>query len=268
MSGRPATYGAVGTGPPVVFLHGWALGHHSYAGALERLAARGFEVVMPALPGFGGTPELAEEDRSFAGYARFVGALLEGIGMAGPLTLVGHSFGGAVAIRLAHDRPERVSGLVLLNAIGAPRWYVDGGVAHTLSERPLRNWIRRLNGEVMPHALRMIPSMTADLFPNAFLRPGALWRTGELARHADLRTELARLGRSDLPVAAVWSEDDHVIPRASFNELCASLGRGGVVVPGRHSWPFADPDAFADLVERFVVDSGQGQWSRQGSRAG
>ena len=66
VQGRPAVYRSVGDGPPLVFLHGWSLGSHSYRRCLAALAAHGRQVLAPALPGFGGTA-----DRSYsAGWFR------------------------------------------------------------------------------------------------------------------------------------------------------------------------------------------------------
>ena len=60
VEGRSALYGVAGEGPPVVFVHGWALGSHSYKRALKRLVGLGLKVFAPALPGFGGTADLPE----------------------------------------------------------------------------------------------------------------------------------------------------------------------------------------------------------------
>src|SRR5437763_14759577 len=112
VQGRPALYGEAGDGLPVLFLHGWALGQHAYKRALKRLVQLGCRVYAPALPGFGGTPELPGEQLSFAGYARWVGAFLDAVGVTEPVFLVGHSFGGGVAIQAAHDLGTRVRYLV------------------------------------------------------------------------------------------------------------------------------------------------------------
>lgn len=41
VDGRPAVYGVAGSGPPLLFLHGWGLGQHAYKRGLSRLVARG-----------------------------------------------------------------------------------------------------------------------------------------------------------------------------------------------------------------------------------
>src|SRR5689334_17375218 len=122
VAGRRASYGeatpaATSTEATVVFLHGWALSDHTYRRSVEMLAHRGYEVLTPALPGFGGTADLPLAELSLEGYAAWVVAFLDVVGVQGPVTLVGHSFGGAVAIKTTHDFADRVGRLVLVNSI-------------------------------------------------------------------------------------------------------------------------------------------------------
>jgi len=118
VEGRLALYGEAGEGLPVVFLHGWGLGQHAYRRPLKRLVQLGCHVWAPALPGFGGTADLPGDDFSLAGYATWLDEFLRVVDLDEPAVVVGHSFGGGVAIKLAHDFPERVRSLVLVNSIG------------------------------------------------------------------------------------------------------------------------------------------------------
>src|ERR1700680_1265791 len=79
VGGRPASYGVAGAGLPVLFLHGWGLGQHSYKRALKRLVHLGCRVYAPALPGFGGTGELTGHEFSFSGYAAWVAEFLDAV---------------------------------------------------------------------------------------------------------------------------------------------------------------------------------------------
>lgn len=135
LDGRPVVYGIAGDGLPLLFLHGWGLGYRSYRRSLEHLAAQGSRVYAPALPGFGGTPALASEKFNFAGYAGWVRSFLDTAGVDGPVALVGHSFGGEVAIRFAHDHPDLVRSLVLVNSVGGSAWSHHGSALLTVSGR-------------------------------------------------------------------------------------------------------------------------------------
>ena len=255
VDGRTALYGVAGEGLPVLFLHGWALGQHSYKRALKRLVHLGCRVYAPALPGFGGTPELPKRQFSFAGYAEWVDAFLEAVNVAEPVFLVGHSFGGGVAIKLAHDFPKRVRYLVLVNSVGGSTWTSAGSTVRSMAERPLWDWGLHFPRDVLPlpQLTRILPVILEDALPNALRNPLALWRVGQLARRADLTPELEQLKRRKLPVVVLWGDQDQIIPRASFDALCAAIGSQGEVIEGRHSWLLADPDAFGEVMTNAIA---------------
>ncbi|HEX6476918.1 MAG TPA: alpha/beta hydrolase [Acidimicrobiales bacterium] len=254
VSGRAACYGVAGTGRPVVFLHGWALGQHAYKRALKRIVNLGYRVYAPALPSFGGSADLPGGVVSFAGYAEWLDAWLAAVAVDEPVSLVGHSFGGGVAIKLAHDHPDRVSSLVLVDAIGHPSWRVLGRRARTLSERPLWEWGLRVPLDVLPTlSSRDLRSILEDALPNVVRNPLGLWRVARLVRGCDLTPELTELGQRGLSTAVIWGTDDRIVPRASFDGLCESLGSRGEIVDGNHSWPLTNPDAFAETVTAAFV---------------
>ncbi len=255
VDGRSATYGVAGTGPPLVFLHGWALTHHTYRRALNRLVRLGMRVYAPALPGFGGTAELPRAELSLAGYAHWVDRFLDTVGVDEPATLVGHSFGGGVAIQTAHDRPARVARLILVNSIGGAAWSQAGGVVRTMRERPLWDWGLHLQTDVLParQLTRLVPVIVADAVPNLLRSPRAIWRVASLARNADLSAELEQLKRRRLPVVILWGQRDTVVPRASIESLRAALGDPELItVPGSHSWLIADPDGFGEVMTNVI----------------
>jgi pimeloyl-ACP methyl ester carboxylesterase/predicted amino acid-binding ACT domain protein len=243
VQGRRAVYGIAGSGPTVVFLHGWALGHHSYKRALRRLARRGSQVVTPALPGFGGTADLPATDRTIAGYGAWVAAFMVELQLDAPAVVVGHSFGGGVGIALAHDHPDLVRQLVLVNSVG--------GVV----DRSLWEWGVHFARDLTPgrHTLQTALAMREDLVPNLLRNPRALWDVGGLARTADLRRELAELQQRALPVLVVSGREDSVIPVTAFDAICAALGTEGTLLPGNHLWLLADPDAFDEVMANVLV---------------
>src|SRR5436309_1052139 len=81
---RRASYAVGGHGLPVLFLHGWGLGHRTYRGTLLALVERGCRVYAPSLPGFAGTVDLAPSRRTMAGYAGWVDAFLDAVGVDEP----------------------------------------------------------------------------------------------------------------------------------------------------------------------------------------
>jgi pimeloyl-ACP methyl ester carboxylesterase len=83
--------------------------------------------------------------------------------------------------------------------------------------------------------------------------PRALWKVGNLARQANLTAELEELKRRKLPVVVLWGDKDSIVPRASFDALCAAIGSEGEVVGGSHSWLLADPDAFGEVMTNVIA---------------
>lgn len=250
LDGSPAIYGEAGDGPPVVFLHGWGLTARSYARALPTIAATGARVVAPALPGFGRSAPL-DGEYTFEKLARWVDDLLDHIGVDEPAAIVGHSFGGAVATATAWHHPERVRALVLVNSVGGSVWKTGGQRGdRQLAERPLWDWGLRLPSEFTGRDYRkVLPVVMRDLVGNALTNPRAIWRAAELARTADLRTELATLAQRGLPVSILWGSEDNVVPEATFLALCDAAGApGDIIEDAGHSWLLADPEGFGDLV--------------------
>jgi len=268
---RPALYGVAGSdGMPVVFLHGWALGSRSYRRSIDRLVAQGCHVYAPALPGFGGTPDLPRRQFSFAGYADWVDGFLDAVGIDEKVLLMGHSFGGGVAIKVAHRSPNRVRTLVLINSVGGSTWQ-SGSTLKSISERPLWDWGLHFPSDIWPlaQATKVLPVILEDGLPNLLRNPAAFWKVGTLARNADLTRELEDLKTRSLPVVVVWGARDGVVPRSAFDAMCAALGSEGEVIEGSHSWLLADPDQFGEVMTNHVevaklarrLESETGRWS-------
>lgn len=253
VQGRPAAYAVAGDGMPVVLLHGWGLAQHTYRGVIERIAAHGCKVYAPALPGFGGTGELPDESFSIGGYARWVADLIDAIELDESAVVVGHSFGGGVAIRYAHDHPTKVRSLVLVNSVGGSSWK-RGKTLRSIAERPLWDWGIHFPSDIWPfrQATRVLPVLAEDLVPNLLRHPLAIIKVANLARRADLRLELEALRDRGLPISIIWGTRDGIIPRESFEALCVASGVDGTIVDGSHSWLLADPDHFGEVITNDV----------------
>ncbi|ELB92223.1 putative hydrolase [Rhodococcus wratislaviensis IFP 2016] len=150
IDGRIARYGVGGFGQRVLFLHGWGLSGAAYTRPLEQLIGMGMRVYVPALPGVGGTARLPEAQRALPGYAHWVGQFADTIGLPRPVTVVGHSFGGGVAITTAHRLPDLAERLVLVNSIGGSAWTDGRGVVRALRDRPLWDWGLHLPADLLP----------------------------------------------------------------------------------------------------------------------
>lgn len=226
-----------------------------YKRSLARLVAKGVRVVAPALPGFGGSAPLPQEASTLAGFATWLAEFLDALGITEPALIMGHSFGGGVAIVFAHNYPQRVRGLVLINSIGASAWARRGVTPRTITQRPLWDWGLHFPGDLWPlgQARRVLPVILSEAVPNLLREPRAFWRVAALARGADLLSELAELKRRRLPVVVLWGNRDRIITRDAFEEMCEVLGTPhALTVEGSHAWLIADPDTFGEVITNVV----------------
>lgn len=115
LGGQRVEYFEQGAGEPVVLLHSTGASSSQWRRLAAELSDR-FHVIAPDLCGYGGTASWqGEGEISLAGEAALVAALIERLDQ--PVHLVGHSFGGAVALRLTQERPELVKSLVLIEPV-------------------------------------------------------------------------------------------------------------------------------------------------------
>ncbi|MCD5396178.1 MAG: alpha/beta hydrolase [Candidatus Pacebacteria bacterium] len=102
-----------GQGETLLILHGWGASSRSWE-EVQDLLSKNFRVICLDLPGFGKSdpPPYAWDVEN---YAQFIFALLRELKLK-QFYLLGHSFGGAVALKLALIQPDKVKRLILVNA--------------------------------------------------------------------------------------------------------------------------------------------------------
>jgi pimeloyl-ACP methyl ester carboxylesterase len=109
-------YELSGKGGLVLLLHGWGDSLKTFS-TLRKDLSENYQVLAVDLPGFGGT-QVPKETWDLDNYAEFVGHLLEKLRLEQPYAVVGHSNGGAVAIRAISLGPLQPEKLVLMAASG------------------------------------------------------------------------------------------------------------------------------------------------------
>lgn len=109
-----SSYGVAGD-PPVVLVHGWPLDRSLWSSVATDLAAGGFRVICPDLPGFGRSAPLGPDDWTVEAFADAVAELLDELALD-RVPVAGHSFGGYVALALADLQGDRVGGLGLVSS--------------------------------------------------------------------------------------------------------------------------------------------------------
>jgi pimeloyl-ACP methyl ester carboxylesterase len=228
-----------GTGPvQVVGLHGWARDRSDLVAALT-----GFDALNVDLPGFGSSPPPAAATGA-SGYARVLAEALDGAG-TGPVVLIGHSFGGRVAVALAAARPDLVRALVLT---GVPLLRPEGPARKPkLSVRLARALHRRgLVNDARLEALRQ--KHGSDDYRRA---TGVMRDVLVTVVNESYEDELRAL---TCPVALVWGEDDTAAPLAIAQRAQSILAEGILVtLPGvGHDVPRHHPEVLHDAAARWL----------------
>lgn len=228
----------------ILALHGWGRTHEDFAAALGSLPA-----VAPDLPGFGAAPPPPEAWGSID-YAGFLDLLFTHGDLDPPVVVVGHSFGGRVAVQLAASQPERVGALVLT---GVPLVRPDpatGPRRPPLAYRVVRRLARAgLVGDARLERARGRYG-SADYRQAQGVMRNVLVRTvGE-----EYSEPIAAVASSALPVEMVWGEDDTETPPAIAQRLAGWTSATTVTFcPGAgHLLPITAPAALRDSVQRAV----------------
>ena len=119
-----------GHGSPVMLLHGSASNAKQWRSSVDYLKGR-FEVLTPDLPGNGKSAGFLEQSQTIDASARHLKPFLDHVD--GPVHLVGHSFGGAVALKIATLWPERVRSLTLIEPAAFSAFWTEHGFDHPLT---------------------------------------------------------------------------------------------------------------------------------------
>ena len=116
VKGLRVNYEVKGQGETVLLLHGWASSLQPYGALMEQLSAK-YRVIAVDFPGMGNSEE-PKEPWDVDGFADFVLAFLEQFAIK-KLSLVGHSYGGRVIIKLANRQlPFAIDKIVLIDSAG------------------------------------------------------------------------------------------------------------------------------------------------------
>jgi 4,5:9,10-diseco-3-hydroxy-5,9,17-trioxoandrosta-1(10),2-diene-4-oate hydrolase len=270
--GKPMFVAEAGTGPAVVMLHGGgpgASGVSNYSRNIDALATH-FRVIVPDMPGYGRSVKGVDQHDPFGYLADMIRGLLDELGIDSA-HLVGNSYGGAAALRLALDTPHRVGKLVLMGpgGIGTTRalptdglksllsYYGGGGPSRDKLEAFIRTYLV-YDGASVPEEVidlryqaSIDPEVVADpplRRPSGPMAPRTLWRM-------DL-TRDSRLKDLQTPTLVLWGRDDKVNRPAGGPMLLNTMPHAELVMTSHtgHWMQWERAELFNQLVTEFLSD--------------
>ncbi len=225
--------------PPLILIHGFASSTLVWSKVFLRLAAAGFRVIAIDMLGYGYSGKPRNGEYTIPGQAKLLLGLLDQLGIE-RATLVGSSYGGAVAATCALDYPERVERLVMVGAVNNNRPLnfklmrvfsspLFGDVVSPLligSRRLLRRRMKRVYDRhdwVLDERrveARHLPLRAAGT-QRAMIRTVRSWNADRISRDAHLINK---------PTLLIWGENDREIPVADGEHLHEQIPGSRLIV--------------------------------------
>ncbi|WP_028661051.1 alpha/beta fold hydrolase [Nocardioides insulae] len=268
----------LGTAPVLLLLHGLACDHTTWDPVIGQLAET-YTVIAPDLLGHG-LSDKPRADYTVAGYANGMRDLITLLGVS-KVTVVGHSFGGGVAMQFAYQFPERTERLMLVDpgglgrevtafirAISLPGWQ------HVLAGLTLPG-VRQVNVAALRALAHLPGAQTRDIAEIAAIVES--WRDPRARRAIvhlvraviDWRGQIISMRdraylTEEMPVYVVWGAQDHVVP-ASHAGVAARLAPHArvTVMDDAGHFPHKDhPAAFVQLMQEWMAATEPASYSR------
>ncbi len=250
-------YDEAGDGQPLLLIHAGIADRTMWREHLEPLAAAGYRAIAVDLPGFGEAPAASGEQAPW----NDVLDTMAGLGLQ-QAAVVGNSFGGAVALRVALVAPVAVSALVLISAPPpdleepspelqaaweAEEEALERGDVEAAVQAVLDAW-------VLPDAPEELRARVADMQRRAF----ALQAEASEATEAPdpLERDPASLAGLDIPALVAAGEREQFSDfREGAEALARTLPRGrhATIAGAGHLAPLETPDAFRSLLLEFLA---------------
>ena len=169
--GIKTNYLEAGSGPTVVLVHGSGPGVTAYANwrlVLPALAAR-FRVLAPDMAGFGFSERPEKGEYGLDLWADQTLGFLDALDL-GQVSLVGNSFGGAIALRVAARHPDRVDKMVLMGSMGVD-FPITEGLERVWGYQPSFENMRKVM-DVFAYDRALVPDELAEVRYRASIQPG------------------------------------------------------------------------------------------------
>lgn len=256
VDGTRVHYTDHGHGPAIVMIHGLCGQIRNFSYALTDQLVADHRIILVDRPGSGYSA--AAPSAAIPAQAKLIAGLIDALGLDRPL-VVGHSLGGAVALALALDHPDKVSGLALLAPLTQPQDTVPRAFqAISIASPAVRRavaWtiatpIGMLSGSKGAETVFAPEPAPADFGTRGggalVLRPGAFHAasTDLAATRADMAALATRYAELSVPVAILYGREDAILaPELHGAKIAADVPRVALtLIPGGHMIPVTAPE--------------------------
>ena len=249
-----------GEGEALLFVHGWMGSGALWDLMLPGLSER-FRVIAPDLPGHADSGIPKGFAFTLDGFSSFIEELRVSLELES-LVLVGHSMGGSISIHYAAHHPERVSRLVLIDAVGSTKalgWPVRLPFLEQLLGPYSRLWRKSTYARKIKNSVQHPDRLPSDWLDRAAtqaakLRREALLDTTHVVRNLDLDEEVASIS---VPVLLFHGDNDRSVKLAEAYRLRDTFkdARLHVVPDCGHCPNYEYPELVNELIMEFLSES-------------
>lgn len=257
--GHVTNYHDVGSGAPVLLLHGSGPGVSAWANwrfTVRDLSSQ-FRLIAPDLAGFGYTTSPPDHAHTRGAWLDQIVGVLDALDLP-RVHVVGNSFGGSMALALAIHEPERVDRLVLMGSVGVP-FTLTPGLDAVWGYEPSVDSMRALM-RIFAYDQTLVSDEVAEMRYRASIRPGVQeafasmfpaprqrWVDAMAHAEADIRA-------IPHPTLLIHGRDDQVIPLETSLTMLEWIDDSRLHVFGRcgHWTQIEYAAEFAELVKDFL----------------
>ena len=264
-------YEAYGQGKPIIFLHGLGGTLYTWRHLVGPLAPH-YRLILFDLKGAGKSPKPFDDKYSMFDQAELIYRFIRQNDMR-DVTLVGHSFGGGVALlvalKLSQQNPSRLSRLILIDTVSYPQKLP--GVIRML-RMPLVGWLGLYLIPDKTKVRNMMESMYYDdskinpadveAYAAPLTLPGAKYALQQTARQIipdNIDEIIGTYPRIKVPTLIIWGREDKIIPLENGVRLHHAISTSQLVVIERcgHDPPDERPEEVEAAMGKFLADHGQ-----------
>jgi len=256
--GVECNFKVAGEGNPLLILHGWGGSSDSWTEVSRKLAANGYKVVCPDLPGFGKNPPPLKP-WSTKDYFAWVKDYIEK-NIDSNFFLLGHSFGGKIAIPLSLEMEDKISGLILIApAIFSSKANLRGKIFATLWKIifPLISLFLKFK------IFKKLYNFLRYIFYSFFLRNPqylklnlTMRKTIAIVNKEDFSSLLSKIKVKTL---ILWGENDKILPLKQAFLIKEKLKNADLKILKKvgHSPNLQTPDLLGEIIFQFVKSYGK-----------